>query len=73
MKSTVKKSGFPLTGQFLSPSLSFVSTDVFLVGLSFCKDEIGHKESILLLKTGGLGRYEKMLASNLAAYSIQSG
>lgn len=44
---------------------SFVFTDVFLVGLSFYKDEIGHKESILLLKTGGLERYRKILTGKL--------
>lgn len=50
---------------------SFAPTDVFLVGLSFYKNEIGHKEPILLLKTVGLGRYQKMLVLKLL--SIQPG
>lgn len=67
------KACFPLinwTNVFFPPS-SFVFTDVFLVGLSFCKDETGHKASILLVKTGGLERYQKMLTGEFVTqYSV---
>lgn len=43
----------------------------FLGWPHFCKDEMGHKKSILWLKTVGLRRYQKMLALNLL--NIQPG